>query len=232
MENLVKEIVKEELQRIKDKEKPSCSKSAEQLSNNNRAPEMVSRMNSLLNRITTKASGSKKTTGRKQKPMTIQVRYEREIFGVKESVSPKEGGDSRFITFNENDPSPTFQELMNSCFNIYFIDGENFYGEREGNVNIELLEITERTIKGDEKVSEYLHKRGLYHSKTWFIFKTTNVTKEIKEEPVNVKDENGTEIVVSSDDDNNLPNLPLKRKICNVCSKTYFVTCVNCKQAK
>ena len=235
MENLVKKIVKEEMQKYNNEKLSGSSKEEKQSGSNieekpsgskKRTPEIVTRMNSLLNRVTK----TKKTTSGKQKPMTVQVRYCRDVFGVKEFVSPKEGGGSRFITFQEHDRSPTFQDLLKRSFDIYFLDRENYYGERKENVNITMLDITERNVELDEKILDYLQKRGLYSSKTWFIFKTTNAVNEIKEEQVYeqvlVKDESDTAIDLSSDSDSS----PIKRKICHICAKTYYVTCINCSQ--
>jgi len=191
---------------------------------------MVTRMNSLLSHV---GQGTKAARG-KQKAMTIQVRYLRDIFGEKEYVAPKDGGGSRFITLDV--PNPTFQDLLNRSFDVYFIDGENFYGERKENVNVKMLDITERAVVPHVKVFDYLQKRGLYPSKTFFIFQTTPITKDapvdtkaepvdIKDEPVDSKHEDYTpKIEVVSIDNESIPlKSPLKRKTCHVCSKTHLL---------
>ena len=232
MEDLIKKIVKEELNKQKNdkQEKDPPTK---------RIPEVVTRMNTLLNRV---ANGTSKIgVGKsKFKGITVQVRYLRETFyQISEFISPKEGGGSRFIRF-PNKP-PTFQELLDRSFEVFFIDGQNYFGEKLENVNIEIFDITENHVDLDQSVSEYLSKRGLYPSKTWFIFKTSpKVKKEIQEsekkEPKLKKESFPTVLSISDSDDSSETSIDssfsnsLKRKVCQVCSKTYFTTCLNCKQ--
>ena len=197
MEDLIKKIVKEELNKQKNdkQEKDPPTK---------RTPEVVTRMNTLLNRV---ANGTNKIgVGKsKFKGITVQVRYLRETFDqISEFISPKEGGGSRFIPF-PNKP-PTFQELLDRSFEVFFIDGQNYFGEKLENVNIEIFDITENHVDLDQSVSEYLSKRGLYPSKTWFIFKTSpKVKKEIQEsekkEPKLKKESFPTVLSISDSDD-------------------------------
>lgn len=148
--------------------------------------------------------------------MTIQVRFIRETEEGKEYVQQNKGGGNRFVQFENSDA--TFADLLDCCFQIYFIGGENYFYEKREDVEAVILDVSERVVS-EEKFSSFLSARGLFPSKTWFYFKT--IFPMVKQENiVNVSDESDVDRTEGKN----------KRKICDKCSHTYFYSCLFCEQ--
>ena len=178
MEELVKKLVEEEVKRQYEKTKtPTASsnngesteeKRTQATSRNNganvdnrRTPQVATRLNGLLNRVRHNAATPKQSKIKSAKPMTIQVRYIRETEEGKEYIQQNKGGGNRFVQVENSDA--TFADLLDRCFQIYFIDGENYFYEKREDVEAVILDVAERVV-GEEKISSFLSARGLFPS--------------------------------------------------------------------
>ena len=144
-------------------------------------------------------------------------------------MKPEDGGGHRYISISKEEDQ-TFSVLLSKALDVYFTCyGKNSFNESRHEVTSKIEDATGTEVDLLDDIPSYLNERGLFPSKTCFVFKTGVSDKCDLDTNTN-----------ESDDDNNsvetepfpsmIANVGRKRKICPDCGFTYFQVCVRCKQ--
>ena len=184
-------------------------------SSSSRTPNIATRLNSLLSKISHKTSTPHSHTSKKS--FKVQIRWKRNG----EIVKQCNGGGNRFISF-EKDDDQTFHMLLQKALSVYYSDpsNENHFGEDVIDANPKIFDCAENEVFLSDNIPDYLKKKGFIASRTFFVLVTTGNAN--KQEEIFSEDEEFLEAPVACN--------RKKRKICNICSNTYINYCLRCMQ--
>ena len=134
---------------------------------NKRKRQAESRLGNLLSKIRTKHSESVNSIKKKK----IHLRWKRfdPTKGVYNIVSHKFGGGYRFSMMEEN---IKVEKLKEQACNLFFPNGRNSYGELLESCQMMLTDAGDTEINDNMILKEYLDRRGIYVSRTYFVLKT------------------------------------------------------------
>ncbi|XP_057293155.1 uncharacterized protein LOC130621818 [Hydractinia symbiolongicarpus] len=157
MENLVKRIVRDEMQNKDDPPNKIKNKQTE------------TRLGSLLKRIRTSNSADDVKKEGKEKHVNVKWKRADLLKGTHTTVTQKHGGGHRFVVVNDFD---TVESIKEKAINHYFPEGTNFFGESRNDCEITIRDASGVAIDESLTLKDCLKNRGVYISKFYFVLHT------------------------------------------------------------
>ena len=193
------------------------------------------RLTGLLNKIRSKNPGKNSTNSSKSaKVKRLQVKWHRfdNDDGDYHMVRMSQGGGPKFLKINSND-SITFSDIKIKASDLYFDDeGCNNFGDNICDCSNIICNAAGLELDEFEPVWDYVERKGLCLSKTFFIIKSQICVEGGDEK--NFLDGIVIEKPVSLPGGCVNTGLSIKRKICSECHHTVEAgnECITCEQNK
>lgn len=184
MENVIRDIVKEELKMHVTTSTTSTSTTSTSVAATKSA-RTEGRLSGLISKIrgakTLKKQNNSKSNNCTIKTKKFQIKWSRLDPYVEkyEMVKVRSGGGYRFLKVEEGLPI-TFGELKTQAINIFFDNkGMNNFLEHESECYKELCGPKGETLSEDRDLWEYVETKGLFLSKCYFILSTKSVAYDV-----------------------------------------------------
>ena len=191
---------------------PSTSSRPVSTPSQGKSGKIASKLNGLINKI-----NSKPTKLKGKKLLRLQVHWIREdADGDREIVKQVHDGGKRFVFFEKGEVDITFHSLLIKAIELFFPypAKKNYFDEAQTEVSSHILDATQTSVNLFQDIHDYFKEKGLFPSKTYFCLE--------KKPKVDFEQEESKP--------RQPPLLPAKRKICAICSCTYFINCMECRQ--
>ena len=136
--------------------------------------------------------------------------------GDREIAKQVHDGGKRFVFFEKGEVDITFHSLLIKAIELFFPypTKKNYFDEAQTEASSHILDATQTSVNLFQDIHDYFKEKGLFPSKTYFCLETKPKVDFEQEESKPRQP----------------PLLPAKRKICAICSCTYFINCMQRKQ--
>ena len=163
---------------ILTRDEPSTSRTndipSSSASNPNRKDKTEGRLSGLLSRIRKKHK-TKETKVIKSRKLQVKWQRFNPIENKFEYVRVNNGGGTRFIEVSED---LSFKEVKNKAIALYFENSENLFGDKVEHTLFTFASSCGKDLDDHEKVTDYLTRKGLLISKTFFVLKSETFDEE------------------------------------------------------